>query len=388
MNNPVPSRDLFDENWYLATNPDVAESVLRGSITSALAHYEMYGKREGRSPRAAPGTFDRIYTYGSFGSNNVGDEAILDGLRVFYPEAIQLFHNKARDDSPAVQFGAALRAQKTFGPRDYLIIGGGGLLYDRETVQIMVDLAKKATAAGARVDILRLGCEAADSSYHDVIRELFSLARFASVRSRASQDIIERIVGRRPVFQKDFAFELNSKIAPATGSGGPIPTFGVALSTTGHDELVNFADALRPYIKIKSSTQARFILIPHSRSYFNASNNDIITGEILFCNLCISPEYNEYYSISPFTSDPLTALQKYRQLDGVISSRYHGLIFSQLVGIPSVAMYGESLKITSVMDDNPAPGRFTARNAGDLPINIERLYKYAMLRRAEAGPFQ
>ncbi len=41
----------FDEAYYLQTYPDVAEAVKNGS-TTALAHYNRFGKSEGRNPNA------------------------------------------------------------------------------------------------------------------------------------------------------------------------------------------------------------------------------------------------------------------------------------------------------------------------------------------------
>jgi SAM-dependent methyltransferase len=38
----------FDEDRYLAANPDVAEAVRSGAFASGRAHYEAYGKAEGR----------------------------------------------------------------------------------------------------------------------------------------------------------------------------------------------------------------------------------------------------------------------------------------------------------------------------------------------------
>src|SRR5690606_32679068 len=40
---------FFDEEWYLARNPDVAELVASGGMT-AQEHYEVFGQNEGRSP--------------------------------------------------------------------------------------------------------------------------------------------------------------------------------------------------------------------------------------------------------------------------------------------------------------------------------------------------
>lgn len=49
---PAPA-EAFDEAWYLASYPDVAEAVARGEFASGRAHYFGYGRREGRLPRGA-----------------------------------------------------------------------------------------------------------------------------------------------------------------------------------------------------------------------------------------------------------------------------------------------------------------------------------------------
>jgi hypothetical protein len=40
----------FDEQWYLATYEDVAAGIKTGVVGSALAHYLQIGEREGRAP--------------------------------------------------------------------------------------------------------------------------------------------------------------------------------------------------------------------------------------------------------------------------------------------------------------------------------------------------
>ncbi len=45
--------DVFDEVYYLEANPDIASAVRDGAFTSAYDHYQQYGRSEGRA--AAPG---------------------------------------------------------------------------------------------------------------------------------------------------------------------------------------------------------------------------------------------------------------------------------------------------------------------------------------------
>lgn len=41
---------LFDEEWYLADNPNVAEAVANGTLSSGLFHFSRFGQFEGRDP--------------------------------------------------------------------------------------------------------------------------------------------------------------------------------------------------------------------------------------------------------------------------------------------------------------------------------------------------
>jgi hypothetical protein len=51
----VVSTEAFDEDWYLAANPDVAAAVAAGIYASGYEHYVLAGQAEGRAP-APPGT--------------------------------------------------------------------------------------------------------------------------------------------------------------------------------------------------------------------------------------------------------------------------------------------------------------------------------------------
>ena len=46
-----PVRRGFDEREYLRCNPDVRRAVYRGTMPSAIYHYQHYGRREGRQLR-------------------------------------------------------------------------------------------------------------------------------------------------------------------------------------------------------------------------------------------------------------------------------------------------------------------------------------------------
>ena len=47
-----PSELEVDEKWYLATYPDIAEGIKKGKIKSARQHFNEFGYDEGRRPAA------------------------------------------------------------------------------------------------------------------------------------------------------------------------------------------------------------------------------------------------------------------------------------------------------------------------------------------------
>jgi SAM-dependent methyltransferase len=50
----IATEDNFDENKYLAANPDVADAVREARVPSGLAHFHLHGKKEKRRIRNPP----------------------------------------------------------------------------------------------------------------------------------------------------------------------------------------------------------------------------------------------------------------------------------------------------------------------------------------------
>lgn len=53
-------RPIVDSEWYLNTYPDIAQAMLEGKVTSAAEHFENFGYAEGRLP-ADPGVHAKWY---------------------------------------------------------------------------------------------------------------------------------------------------------------------------------------------------------------------------------------------------------------------------------------------------------------------------------------
>jgi polysaccharide pyruvyl transferase WcaK-like protein len=344
----------FDPDWYRGAYPDVEGAVSQGHIASLEQHYLDFGSREGRLPVPPQPENGRVFAYGSFGSNNVGDEAILEGIRCLYPRCVQFVSNRPRDGHG--EFAqTAIRMPGFFRQGDYLIIGGGGLLYDRPTVTLMANLARAARLAGATVDILRLGCEAAQASYVAEIKRLVSHARHVTVRSSLSREIMLRLTGREVTVEADFAFLLRPEVAALPRALCEVPTIGLVTATTSLAEIREIAAVIRAHTD-KSAKPLHFVHIPHSRSYFNLENNDRITGEEIWTSAHMhhARDMQAFEPLS-YEGDPRRLLTRYKTLDGVVSSRYHGLVFAALTDIPALALGGNLLKLRGFLSDHPSP---------------------------------
>ncbi|MEB3282458.1 MAG: hypothetical protein VKK42_26420 [Lyngbya sp.] len=88
--------DLFDENFYLETNPDVDDALSRGIISNSLDHYLRFGQIEGRNPSLF---FDHQF----YLETNPGvAEAVEQGLLTAVEHFIQFGQFERRD--PNSQF--------------------------------------------------------------------------------------------------------------------------------------------------------------------------------------------------------------------------------------------------------------------------------------------
>jgi len=360
----------FDENWYLTTYPDVRDALRQGQIGSARNHYIRYGRQESRWPLPS-GDAGRVIAYGSFGSNNVGDEAILEGIKRLYPDCIQIYHNRPRTGEgylPSQMIGH----RPFFTDQDYLILGGGGLLYDRNTVTLMGDLARTALAANATVDILRMGCEAAQPEYSKEIMDLFSMARRITLRSTISQEIMYNLTGELYPVEYDFAFNLAEEAKRLPRLRSDMMTIGVVTASSSPADLTALAAVIRQHTRAGAKRPVRFVHIPHSRSYFEVGNNDCVTGQSLWTTCAMHQAADEgLFQPWEYDPEPLSVLARYKCLDGVMSSRYHGLIFGQITDTPTLAIGGDLIKLRSFIDDHASESLFVAGNMGQLADSFD-----------------
>jgi hypothetical protein len=107
----------FDEAAYLRANPDVAASVARGATASGLAHYNKYGRREGRAmpmttdPSLAPRSAD----FGKYGRDFAMSDYQADpGYAFRLSEGMKALDRQAAARG-GLMSGGALKAATRFG---------------------------------------------------------------------------------------------------------------------------------------------------------------------------------------------------------------------------------------------------------------------------------
>jgi polysaccharide pyruvyl transferase WcaK-like protein len=366
----------FDEYFYLNTYADVKAAVARGSFRSGFHHYKLCGIKEKRLAHAATNPGPKVYVCGAYGTNNVGDEAIFEGVNIEYPGAIQLYTNIPRVRN-AVEMFSMWRGENKLESQDTVIIGGGGLLYNKAAVQNLIELCRRAAEAKATVKILGLGCEGAQEGFHEEIRELFDFADEISVRTTLSQEIVKTITGKTVERRDDFAFLL-SKFRKARSQQDRVPIKRIGLITAGDfkADVTGFVKMIQKYSSPHSpKRRVKFIHIPHSASHVDMYNNDLIVGlKIRSTPSVWQVSDGIFFELRPFTDDPYEVLDAYSDLDAVISERFHGVIFGMMAQIPTLALGAANLKMRSLVEQYPSDRLVLSYSPRDLDAAAQALF--------------
>lgn len=306
-----------------------------------------------------------VYAFGGFGCNNVGDEAI--GLGVSLSENAILMHvNKGRDGIQSVPYHDFFNMNKRFVKGDKLIIGGGGLLHCQGVVKDYNRMVDIAIGQGVKdIEIRAIGVEQNFEPYIDEVKKLLSRVNKITVRTSTSQRILEKI-GFLAQYEKDFAFRLKNKIDTSKESEQHYyPRIGVITSGSPgpFDENHQFKELITLIKKhTLGANSFEFVFIPHSKAYVSWKNNDYLIGQYLWSS-CDIYYYNRenLVKVREFTNDPLDVLSYYHSLDGLITYRFHGLIFSELTNIPVICAAPGVKAQSYVMDSKKRKDLYTIK---------------------------
>ena len=292
------------------------------------------------------------YAFGAYGTNNLGDEAIYEGLCQEIGPAIQIYVNKSSVPL-SIWYADLLKGKISFDPdAEELIIGGGGLFHSKNAIIDYIRMADLAIKNHMKVSIQGVGVEGINNSFQEDARELCKRCYFISVRSKQSQLLLESL-GFKSTVRKDFAYNIQSEESVMIPEfENKLPIIGFITGGCG-DELAisKLSQIIRKFTV--GEDLCNFIHIPHSKSFVNYTNNDVVTGELLWSNIDIYHANRENsFKTYRFLNNPRQLLSLYQQLDGVIGARYHSFIFSEMAGKPLLGLVS-GRKAKSYFEDRP-----------------------------------
>ncbi len=332
----------FDSNRYLALYPDLLEHVgSNKAFPNACTHFNRHGKYENRL--GFDKRFNYTFAFGAFGSNNLGDDAIADALVDKYENLI-LICIKKRYRPHDLLLEQILGNKYFFQEKDHLIIGGGGIFASDESISAIHALTKLCIQSAGKYSVERVGLEYFDDTSISAVEMLKGLLQDSisfSVRTHYSQELISRLFNLEVKLELDFAFFHKPGNFATSESALRV---GIVVSDYSIEKIKMYSNL---FSKFMNYPNVEFYGIAHSRSFFQANNNDLITLEKIWSDFHEYSRLEKSYQVLNFSSNVRELLNNYSMLDCVISERYHGCIFSIINKKPLLINTIRNIKLNS-----------------------------------------
>lgn len=291
-----------------------------------------------------------LYAVGAYGTHNLGDDAILEGIRIREGSDVVAVADSPLRNQRYLLWSEVMSTSWRFASTDRLIVGGGGIFHSETHIHNMRELAAKFQEAGG-FEIRAVGlenlAEPALGNNNAVLADLEWLitnARRVTTRTTWSLTWLSENSGIQAEYEPDFAVELANELEglPLLRTG--CPQVGLVLTgTTLGDELFDVARRLTDLVP----PEWRILIMPHARQLHNPANDDVLSGEIL---RAILVDRGRDVAVAPWCLSPRQILWFYRSSDLILTQRLHGAYFAQIVGVPC-AVWGVNLKLTSYLAD-------------------------------------
>lgn len=323
------------------------------------------------------------YLCGMYGVGNLGDDAILKGMLTVYPEAIPMCHHMLINYNGILIRDVKSNPQKYFNYATTLIIGGGGIFFDKGSIEFYYNLANTAKKLGSKIEIRGIGCEQINIDDIETIRsltKLLNLADVIEVRTSKSKEIIQSFYNKRDViYSSDYATLINYKDISDYNVkiSNEEKYVSVSLSIRNNTEN-NYIDKIVNVLKyIINNTDYNVILVPHSRHQVSENENDVITNEIINSRL----DDNKFKSnkqrlfLLDFQNSPESLYGFYNKMDVVISMRYHSMIFAKQLG-KKIFCISRDLKFESFCKDNNINHSSIKDSEEEIIDNMKEIFEY------------
>lgn len=295
----------------------------------------------------------RIGITGSYGGNNMGDEAILQSIIIQINDSIDaeivVFSRDPDDTMHRHNVMLALPVRRMSRKEsageieklDVLIVGGGGILYDHD-VKVYLREAQLAHERNIPVMVYAVGAgPLSDPQSQALVRDVLGSAAVITVRDKPSMQILEEIgVGKDIIVTADPAFlmrpeEVQIDYLHQEGIRKERKLIGMSVREPGkaapdikeghyHDVLANAADY------IIDRYNAHIIFIPMERkTAFDLHQSHAVIARMLF------PQYASILE-GEYTPGQIMSIMK--TFDFVVGMRLHFLIFAALQQVPFVPL--------------------------------------------------
>ena len=324
---------------------------------------------------------------GSYGGLNVGDEAILTAivqeLRARMP-GVELVvfardadHTRAGHDVDRVVARDAIRREllEEIERLDLLVLGGGGILYDRES-EPYLHVARLAQDAGVRTATYAIGVGPLERpSEREAVAETLGRMECITVRDASAKQLLEEIgVEREALVTADPAlllepqhFSAGDLLAEGVRRDGPLVGFSVR-------EPGRAAEQLEPGVYHRLLADAADFIVARFGAdvlFVPMERQDIAHSHRVVADMA-TPERASVLRVS---YEPRRVLGLMHHLDMAVGMRLHFLLFAAMSNVPLMPLPYAS-KVAALLDrlGLPAPPPMKREHGGDLLARIDQLW--------------
>lgn len=311
------------------------------------------GGGDRRRGRGRSGAAPRIGISGSYGGYNLGDEAILSGivaeLRAALPAARLTVFTRDAEDTLArhgVEHAVAARelsreeARREVAGLDLFLLGGGGLLYDRDVESYLREVAL-AHEEGVPVATYAISAGPLEKSANRrLVAEHLGKAALVTVRDRPAQRLLEEVGIEQEIHvTADPALLLAAEALPEgalerEGLDGDRRLVGFSVREPGpaapdidvehyHALLADAADFMI------DRYEAEVVFVPMERRKQDVQQSHAVLARM---------ELARRATVLKGDYSPGQLLTLFRSFEFALGMRLHFLIFAALVGVPLVAL--------------------------------------------------
>lgn len=336
------------------------------------------------------GTAYKIGISGSYGGVNLGDEAILEGIlrgiRDSITAEVTVFTRDEEDTRRRhdVEGAVAIReltraeARREVEKLDVFILGGGGILYDRDAEAYLreVEIARE---CGIPVIVYAVSAGPLDNpTVREIVRDQLNTVDVITVRDRLGMRLLEDLgIEKEITVTADPALlleadEVSNEVLTQEGldTGHRLIAFSVREPGPAapdidvehyHGLLANAADF------VIDRLNADVVFIPMERKKMDVQHSHAVISMMQFADRATVLK-------GRYTSRQMIGLIS--QFEFAIGMRLHFLIFSALANVPFVALPYAS-KVTGLIEDlDMEVPPIQKVNAGRLIATIDRSWDY------------